>query len=289
MKKTLIPGLAVLLSACAVVPGDRDTDRPLLDPTLLEMTTRLPGDYTTVLTRSQRLDGDHPLLMNIEPQPGSSPEQLDFLMTQLDGQRSARLFLLSIRAGDDRQRPEGFFAPLDSAGQARRQCAMEFNLRQDGFSASTDPDTCRFGEGAQMTGLLKEIAFDGHQLVIGDRLVNLSTGEPLADDQIHAFSRVRAFSGWAGRREGDGWHRSTPFELHSGDDQIELIDAAGMSLGMSLNLHLHDPGQDQDTILRLTVSDSESGEIIAQGWADPDAESLGIALPAVQIGLQRID
>ncbi len=280
--------MAVLLSACATVPEDRNA-APLLDPTLVEMTARLPGDYTTVLTRSERLDGQHPLLMNIEPQPGSGPDRLEFLMTQLDHGGSPRMFVLAIEATADQQSPEGYFAPLDSAGQVHRQCELQFSLQREGFSASTNPDTCRFGEGNQSTGLLKEIAFDGNHLVIGDRLVNLSTGEPLADDQIHAFSPVRAFSGWAGRREGDGWHRSTPFELHSGDDQIDLVDAAGMSLGMSVNLHLHDPGRDQDPILRMTVSDSDSGEVIAQGWADPDAESLGIALPDIQIGLQRLE
>jgi len=282
-------GLAALLSACASIPEERDSGTPLLNPTLVEMTARLPGDYTTVLTRSERLDGQEPLLMNIEPQPGAGPDRLEFLMTQLDRGRSPRLFALVIEATADIQRPAGYFAPLDTAGRIRRQCALQFNLQRDGFSASTDPETCRFGEGEQATGLLKEIAFDGKHLVIGDRLVNLSTGDTLAEDEIHAFSRIRAFSGWGGRREGDGWHRAAPFELHSGDDQVELIDAAGMSLGVTVNLHLHDPGQDQDAILRLTVSEVDSGDVIAQSWADPDAESLGLAMPSLQIGLRRVE
>ena len=289
MKHVLLLGLAVVLSGCAVVPQDREMDGPLLDPGLREFTAQLPGDYSTVLTRSQRLEGERPLLMNIETQPGSGPDRVDFVMTQLDGDHSPRLFVLSMQASDDPQHPEGLFAPLDSAGQARRQCAVNISVRRDGFTASTNPQTCRFGDDQQATGLLKEIAFDGNQLVIGDRLVNLSTGEPIATDQIHAFSRVRRFQGWAGRLEGESWHRSAPFEVHSGDDQVKLIDAAGMSLGLAVNLHRHDPGQGQDHMLRLTVTDTDSGQLIAQSWADPDAEALGIAVPSLQVGLQLID
>lgn len=289
MKAAGILGLIVLLSGCAAVPERPEGDRPLLDSGLRELTARLPGAYSTVLTRAQRLAGDQPLLMNIEARPGSGPDRLEFLMSQLDGERSTRLFLLTMQASDDSQRPDGFFAPLDSAGQAHRQCALEFTIRRDGFSASTDPQTCRFGDGEQATGLLKEIAFDGTRLVIGDRLVNLSTGQPAADDQVHAFARIRHFSGWAGRREGEAWHRSVEFEIHSGDDQIELLDAAGMSLGLAINLHRHDPGGDQPHILRLTITDIDSGEVIGQSWADPDAVSLGMALPELQVGLQRLD
>jgi hypothetical protein len=286
--KSFIPVLAGLLAltGCATV-AERGNDVEAVGLNLIaELHRTLPGDYATVLSRQQRLDAIEPLLLNVRAEPSFDPGELILVLAQRQGDGPLRSFLLTVSISETPDRLDGAFAPLDERGQPRRDCAMEFSVRTDGFSGQTDPQSCRFGEGERATGLIKEIAFDGDQLVIGDRLVRLADGMPAADDQIHSFFRVRYFSGWAGRLEGDRWRLAKAFELHSGDGYIEPVDAAGMSLGLGVELARHEPGSERGQILRLSLIDLDSGEILAQSWADPDAESLGIALPDVQVGLE---
>jgi hypothetical protein len=35
------------------------------------------------------------------------------------------------------------------------------------------------------------------------------------------------------------------------------------------------------------VIDLDSGEILGESWSDPEADQLGIALPDLQVGLER--
>lgn len=286
--KASIPFLAGLLAlaGCATIAERSDEKDTASLHLIAELHRTLPGDYATALSRQQRLNSIEPLLLNVRAEPSFDPGELVLVLAQRQGDGPLRSFVLTVSVSDTPDRLDGAFAPLDERGQPRRDCAMEFRVRADGFSGQTDPQSCRFGDGEQATGLIKEIAFDGDQLVIGDRLVRLADGMPAAADQIHSFFRVRYFSGWAGRLEGDRWRLAKAFELHSGDGYIEPVDAAGMSLGLGVELARHEPGSERRQILRLSLIDLDSGEILAQSWADPEAESLGIALPDVQIGLE---
>ncbi len=286
-KLLAIVALVPVAVACTTLPErdqDRAIDAPLLDAPAL---AQLPGEYATSVARG---DDEPPVMLEIR-ETMSDRRDLGYILTQRRSGENERRFLITLeQATLDGNRVDGGFAPLNADGQVRRECAMRFSVRPDGLSGETDPQECSFGEGDQATGLLKEIAFDGRQLVIGDRLVRLADGSPAADDVIQAFYPIRRFSAWAGRREGGAWQQAEAFELHSGASRVEPVDAAGMSLDLIVTLTRYRMGDEAGTdILRLSVSDRETGEVLAQSWADPDAESLGVAGPGVQIGLERIN
>lgn len=282
----LLLGILAFVTGCAGV-------RPVAEPTpnaernaaiLAEIARALPGDYRTAASRQQRETGDEPLWLSVRREAAGDPAQVVFTLAQRQGEGRERLFRLGLASRSDSEELTGFFAPTEPSGRVQRSCALTISIRSDGFSGVTDPATCRFGGE---TGLLKEIAFDGRQLVIGDRLVRLPDGQVRGPDQVHAFFRVHAYSGWAGIRAGEDWLRADVFQLHGGGDVLALQDAAGMPLGVSVELTRYIVSAGESPLLRLRAFDSETGEVLAESWADSDARSLGLALPDFQIGLER--
>jgi hypothetical protein len=275
----------LMLSACTSTP-ERPDNQPLgLNPLLAELANALPGRYASLASGDG--ENEDALSLRVERESLLDPDRVAFMLTQSQPGQADRRFLLGLEPTVEQGRFEGRFAPIGRSGEISRHCRMSFQLREDGFSGQTQAEECRFGEGDQATGLIKEIAFDGRQLVIGDRLVQLPAGSAAAPDQVHAFFRVRHFDGWAGRLEGGDWRRASSYSLSSDGGYVEPTDAAGMSLGVGLELHRH--RLPQGHILRLSAIDLESGVVIAESWADPDAEALGLALPDLQVGINRVD
>jgi hypothetical protein len=278
--------LVLSLTGCATAPQNETDQQPHPHPALLELAGVLPGHYLT----PARAGSDHHLQLEIIADPSAPPDRLRLLLIQTRTDRPeapARQFQWQIEANaDDGDRLHGEFAPMDAAGRVQRRCSMRVNLRRNGLSAQTDPEECSFGEGEQLTGLIKEIAFDGSQLVIGDRLVSLPSGEPAGEDQITRFLPGRAFSGWAGVREGDAWRMASALELATDADQREPRDASGMTLGIRIDVRHYEMARSDQVKLRLSVSDAESGDLLGEAWADADARAIGIALPDLQVGLE---
>lgn len=273
---------------CTSSPSRHEAGDDPLPAVLQELGATLPGRYISI---SEGDDDDVALVLRISVESPSDESALVFILNQqtLSGDDDPRRFLL--RMADDGEGPErleGEFAPLDRSGSPRRRCAMTFRVREGGLIGETDPESCRFGEGGRATGLLKEIAFDGHQLVIGDRLIELPGGEPAAPDRVHAFYRARSFQGWAGVREGGAWRTAKDFELDPSDAEVVPSDAAGMELGIRIRLSFYRmQHEDGELMLRLTVTDRESGDLLGESWADPDSRSIGLSLPEIQVGLSN--
>lgn len=275
----------LVLSACTTAPERPTENTPGMNPLLAELASALPGHYASLA--NDQAGPENMLNMRVERESLLDPDRVAFMLTQSQPGQADRRFLLGLEPAVDQSQFEGRFAPVSRSGEISHHCQMRFQLREDGFSGQTRAEECRFGEGNHATGLIKEIAFDGRQLVIGDRLVQLADGSAAAPDQVHAFFRVRQFEGWAGRREGGDWRRASNFGLSSAGGYAEPVDAAGMSLGVGLELRRH--RLPQGHILRLSVTDLASGELIAESWADPEAEALGLALPDLQVGLNQIN
>lgn len=271
-----------LLGGCATAARTpAAADRP--SPALQQITARLPGEYISI-----REEGRPPQSLVIERRSSSAPATLALSMIQnnVDGS-DRRRFGLRLETGAIENRLNGTFALLDRTGQAQRSCPMDFHLTGQGLVGETDPTSCQFGEGAQAVGLLKEIAFDGRRISIGDRLVDPATGESHSEDRIIRFLPASDFSGWLGVREGNEWRIARDFELQPGQG-IEPLDAAEMSLGVSISLDYYRMQRGEaDTLMRLTVKDTASGEIIAESWAEPGSRAIGVALPDLQAGLHR--
>ncbi|WP_376695415.1 hypothetical protein [Wenzhouxiangella sp. EGI_FJ10305] len=272
--------LALILTGCAATPDTSTVpDRP--SPVLQQIATRLPGQYVSVRDKDRAIQS-----MSIEKRSASDADGVAFSLVQssADG-ADERRFGLSLRPGKLDNRLNGRYALLGPGGEVRRSCPMNFHVTQRGLVGETDPASCRFGEGAEAVGLLKEIAFDGRGIRIGDRLMDPESGEPRGQDQVIRFFPARDFSGWLGIRDGDEWRVARDFSLRPGV-AIEPLDAADMSLGFSIELNYYRMERgNEETLLRLTITDSESGETVAESWTEPGSRNIGVALPDLQVGL----
>ncbi|QOC23962.1 hypothetical protein IC757_07630 [Wenzhouxiangella sp. AB-CW3] len=282
--------LAIALAGCATSPTTSDAaDATAPPPVLRDLANGLPGDYLT----PERAEQPSRLHLRVSTdQSAPDPTTLRLIMTQrqLDQpDQPPRRFQWQLQTDPDNSGGlKGHFAPLDETGEVRRHCDLTVSVRRDGISSHTSPTQCHFGSGEQQTGLLKEIAFDGSQLVIGDRLKQLPSGEPVGEDQILRFMRQAGFSGWAGVRDGQTWRSASTFTLQTGAGHITPTDVADMDLGFDVGITHYEMSRDNRIKLRMTVTDTETGEIIGESWADADAEAVGLALPDLQIGLERI-
>ena len=278
--------LAAILSACATSPENEERKPQASDSILRELASALPGHYVT----PARTGSSERLELEVIADPASSPGHLRLLMIQTRIDRPddpSRQFEWRLETSNvDHDRLHGSFAPMDPAGRVQRRCSMQVSVRRDGLTSQTNPGECSFGDGEQMTGLLKEIAFDGRQLVIGDRLISLPGGEPMGNDQVTRFMFSRRFTGWAGVRNGGDWRMASTISLQSGMGGIEPHDAAQMDLGLRVELTHYLMSQSDQVKLRLSVTDLETGELLGESWADADAQSIGIALPGLQVGLE---
>jgi len=200
-------------------------------------------------------------------------------------ERAFRLVLEPTRVAT---RLAGRFAPLDARGEPLGACPLSVTVRSDGFVATTDAATCRFGEGAKARALVKEIAHDGRRLVIADRVVDVDRDEPVGEDRVLELQRVYAYVGWAGVRNGGdpAWRVAQSVRLSSDGRVHQPLDAAGTPLGFSLELAPHRVRDDQPPVLRLRVFDDDSGDLLAQAWGEPGAARLGVAVPGLQVGLR---
>lgn len=276
---------ALTLIGCAAPGEQQPASAP--SPQLEEIERALPGRYLSVVDA----DGDSPVqLLTVRPQTASDSSAAGFILSQrgttADG--TTRRFGLILRPGAVANQLEGEFAPLDADGRASQSCDMQFTLGEDGLVGQTDPARCRFGEGDQATGLLKEIAFDGRRLAIGERLLHLADGSTRGRDDVLTFLPAARFTGWAGTREGESWRVAQRLTLQPDRNAVEARDAGEMSLGIEIDLQYYRMDRDeQPVLLRLTVRDTESGEVRGQAWSDPGAERIGLALPELQVGLER--
>lgn len=283
-RRLLIAAFSLGLAGCAATPeADVDPARP--SPLLQQIASRMPGDYLSVQD-----DGQRPQSLAIESLPGDAPRSLGLRMVQSDSEGdNVRRYGLKLESTEIENRLAGEFALLDAQGQSRHTCAMTFHATSRRLVGETEPASCRFGDGDDTVGLLKEIAFDGSTITIGDRLVDPESGEALGHDRVIRFMPLRQYEGWLGVREGDEWRVAREFELATGES-IEPLDAAEMSLGVRITLDYYRMDRDGDQVLmRLTVLDHRSGKVLAESWATPGSTTLGIVLPDLQVGLRRPD
>lgn len=280
---TLIAVLAV--AGCAA--SGRETPDASPSPQLQEIARALPGRYLSVTDSDGHAEVQQ---LTVRPQSVAESQAVGFVLSQrgTNSGDAIRRFGLILRPGAVVNRLEGAFAPLGDDGRASNSCDMQFQLGGSGLVGETDPARCRFGEGKNATGLLKELAFDGRQLVIGERLLSLDDGRTRGRDDVLTFLPAVRFTGWAGIREGGSWRVTNSLALEPDRAAVEANDASDMSLGFVIDLTYYRMDRDdQPVLLRLTVRDAEDGEVLGQAWSDPGAARIGLALPEIQVGLER--
>lgn len=283
--------IAAFLSACTTTPERSSSSSPTQEQlrALDRIARVLPGNYSNHMQwRQDGAEGDGPYSLTVRLDAATVPGTAAFLLEQSAADGPARRFALELAPSPSAGGFEGLFLPLDATPDNRPHCRMYFTLVSAGFTGETNPRECRFENDERSVGLLKEIAFDGQQIVIADQLRDLAQGAPLDEPRVLRFFRKRHFDGWAGVRDGDGWRLSDELTLHSEGDETVPSDAHGRSLGLRLQLARILWHEDQPPILRLSVHDEASGKLLGYAWADPDATQLGINLSEVQVGLSAL-
>jgi len=301
--------LTSMLSACASIEdSDRSGSGSARDAILVanQAAQQMVGRYIGLPLGIDDLKTDDAadqtalveLLVQLDPLTTSDEAVVRLEQTEAgpDGPRS-RSFLMSFRPlmqDSDSDLPSrrlgGRFSPIDSSGRLTRSCELTTLVRPDGFVAQTRPDDCRFTSPDGPVGLVKEIAHDGERLVIGDRLINLDSGESMSTDQIIQFDRIRAMRGWAGvwSEAESNWRLASEFQIEPTGRAVVPVDAGGMDLGLIIELTPYRWRPDEPSVLRMRVFDLENQSLLGQAWASWDAEQLGIALPDLQIGLSLL-
>lgn len=276
----------LVLSACAT-PTDRDRATSLSVAalgSLEELAASLPGLYGAARRLDQERAGTQMLLSTRAGNNGTLVLEFQELLEQ--GQRG---FMLTLGELGNSPFIPGVFVPLQADGSpSAHSCAMRFRVRDGLLSGETDPDQCRFGSGESGVGLLKEVALDGSRIVIADQLIDFSGQESDTPDVLRLY-RLESFQGQVRVRDQaeGGWRTANTVQLETGARPIEPTDAADMTLGVSVRLELIQGQQPAYPLLYLQAADAETGKVLGQAWADPQAWRLGLALERVQIDLEK--
>lgn len=218
-------------------------------------------------------------------------------MTQRTGAAPARDFLWvfdgrQTQPSETSNSKSGQFITLGENGQWLGQCPLLITALASGLVMETIPAQCQFNTAQGQVALLKEFAFDGQSLVIADQLLDPNTeNRPLGPASVLESWRSVRFTGWAGRMDGEDqqWRMARPISVDSREEGIEPLDAAGMDLGLSVQLDYYQPRDRSTPLLRLRVDiENARGEVSTHlAWTDKDATEIGLSLPAVQVGLSR--
>lgn len=272
----------LLLAACAS-PAAREASRPepVQTANLDLIGATVAGDYVAIRRIGEVGDS---VRLRVSPETFANGLALNLHQHQ-DG--NSRRFRLELMQDATPERFAAQFIPLQAQGAASA-CAMEFRLAAGRLVGQTDPETCRFQSGEISVGLLKEMVFDGERVLMADQLL-LPDGTPLGATDRLSLGRTADFSGTLAVREGGSWRVSRNLRLSSGGSLIEPLDAAGMSLGLLLNLELvHSPEQDVPA-LRLQIIDEASERVDAELWADLDSGLFGLSLDSLRLELLRLN
>lgn len=105
---------------------------------------------------------------------------------------------------------------------------------------------------------------------------------------------VRSFTGWAAingggahaRATNDDWHVQNDLHASIGGGRVPLHWRDGALSGYSLELTTVNYAERKLVVLQLSVIEDADGKAITYVWADSRAESIGLNLGWLQVGLQ---
>lgn len=177
------------------------------------------------------------------------------------------------------------WAPLDA-------CALHPGNPVSSFSA--DAATCTVlapGIGAQMALLPLAVSRDGEWL-----RVRFYADQARGPDAREDLRRVQTFSGWAAINGGGpkaaadstDWHMDRAVRIDNEGGRYALHWRDGGASGYSLALERLTYRDGNVPVLKLSVIEDASGQMLAYAWANPEATRIGINLGWVQVGLESL-
>lgn len=270
----------ITLAGCAgtAVPEHERTPRAVAPEAIAAAVT---GEFASIRQASDTAD---PTRLRVEAEPVNNGVILT--MTQHRAE-TERVFELQLMAGASVDNFDARFIPRQAGrGTTGPACDMNFRLAGGLLVGETDPAECRFQSDGRSIGLLKEIAFEGNRVMMADQLV-LEDGSMWGEPDQLTLVRVAHFRGMLARNEAGHWRVARNLRLASGGNLVEPLDAAGMSLGLLLNLESVESLDRQVPALRLQVIEDQSGRVTAEVWSSLDAGTIGLGLDDLRIELQR--
>jgi hypothetical protein len=183
------------------------------------------------------------------------------------------------------------FVPAQWA--ALEPCAQIGQWENAKFVAKANNEAC----SALLPGLGKEAALLPLKLSLDGDLLQVAT---VADstrgaDAIENARRVRWFGGWAAINGGgphaqasnQDWHTQRGLRLSSEGGSAPLRWRDGAASGYSVMLERSSYPERKLAVLQLNVVEDASGKTLTYAWTDAQADSIGLNLGWLQIGLQQ--
>lgn len=281
------------LQACALAPSsERATGN---DVTALA--EQLVGEYSNhaQVWEAERSDAPVPgrYQVSIVPAGHGDGRMLRFRQSRLgDGaspHREARFHLESGPDGSVIQRVE---RRAEDGWQALPGCTVYWRRTESSFEGETRGNECRFRDprSGEVVTRHRRWSASGDELTWEERRVT-SRGE---ETVTLRFAAVDWYSGWAGVRgrdddgRGEGeWQIERRLRLHDGGGSRDLPAVGGTAHRIRLE-RLRWP-KSGIRMLRLSVIEAASGDLVAYAWAPPDASYIGIHLGWLQVGLEVAD
>lgn len=280
------------LQACALAPSPERAGGN--DVTALA--ERLTGEYSNhaQVWEAERGDAPVPGRYQVSITPGSAGDAdgrvLRFRQYRLGDRasphREARFLLES---GPDVGVIQRVERRAENGWQALPGCTVYWRRAETGFEGETRGNECRFRDprSGEVVTRHRRWSAGGDELTWEERRVT-SRGE---ESEILRFVAVGWYSGWAGVRgrdddgRGEGeWQIERRLRLHDGGGARELPVVNGAAHRIRLE-RLRWP-KSGIRMLRLSVIEAASGDLVAYAWAPPDARYIGIHLGWLQVGLE---
>lgn len=298
---TVIPGMKVapaaacllVLHACAVAPAP---DGPGGDGPVAALADRLIGEYSNhaQVWEAERSQSSVPGRYQVSIVPAGAGDAdgrvLRFrqyrLGERVSPHREARFLLEPGPDGGVIQRVE---RRAGDGWQALPGCTVYWRRTESGFQGETRGNACRFrkSRGGDVVIRHRRWSAGADELVWQERRVTGGDEET----EILRFAAVSWYSGWAGvRSRGDGgrgegeWRIERRLRLHDGGGTRELPAVNGTAHRIRLE-RLRWP-KSGIRMLRLSVIEAGSGDLVAYAWAPPEASYIGIHLGWLQAGLE---
>lgn len=285
------------LQACAMAPPSRESGAGQTG-VAGELAERLAGEYTNhaQVWAARQEDGPVPpgYKLTIVPLDTGEPGTYVLHFRQYPAgesavpAREARFLLAPGPEGGvvqhvERQTPEGW--------QALPGCSIHWHRTESGFEGATRGDACRFRDPKSGEAVTRYRNWTVNAEGIAWRERREVAGETTGTQTLR-FVPVSWYTGWAGVRErgADGggrgeWRIQRRMRLHDGGGVSELPGTAGAAHAIRLE-RLEWP-RSGIRMLRLSVIEVASGELVAYAWAPPGADHIGIHLGWLQAGLER--
>jgi len=287
MKRALLAGTTLALTACASVP-------PESAPTNAPPTVSVPdigGDYSNYGQAFQAETPEAAWDLRVVALAGHQTDSFLVRRTQRSGGESqTRLYRFSparngglelrIALLEEAQEALAPDALLDWAdGEFDPGCVLSLHRENDGWAGATDPASCRvqdpiYGE----IGIRHELGFYPDRIVIRLSVPELENAmePPVAQrfDRVHGYRLQGGIQRYDAANVPTVWVISQESTVYSDGRMVRLSEADGTPMEMSLQMTYLPWQPNEPDYLRLDVYHAGSGAMMGYYWAQTDATTI---------------